>query len=191
MSRLFRNCLALSFILAISLLAITKTHLANQATLKLTVRVYNYARVSETILAQAEKEASRIFREIGVQILWLQCPLSGIEEQLVTGCQSESDSTSLILRIIPRFAAATAGLRNEALGFALPSQEGGMYASIFYHRGRRNSSIRTCLPVPDSGTCHSARNRSSTAWVEFTFLHRHDACSVESRRPTACHPRAF
>jgi hypothetical protein len=105
-----------------------------EQSLRVTVWVYNYAQVSAWTLIRAEREASRIFREVGVKTDWLECPLSAAEGQQFPGCQENSSSTSLILRIIPRFESTRAGFRATHLGFALSSKEGGIYASIFYHR---------------------------------------------------------
>jgi hypothetical protein len=102
--------------------------------LTIAVRVYNLAHVSAPTLAQAEKVATRIFREVGIDTVWLECPPSASDVQRFAGCQPNLGPMYLNLRLIPRFDSVGAGFRRTDLGFASPSKEEGVYASIFYHR---------------------------------------------------------
>ena len=96
----------------------------SKAELKLTVSVYNMAKVHGLPLDRAEKQASRVFREAGIELEWKQCP-----------CNLASEPTDVMLRIIPRlFASNSAGFRSEHLGFAPSGQQGGVLATIFYNR---------------------------------------------------------
>jgi hypothetical protein len=103
-------------------------------TLKITVWVYNLARVPASILTRAEKEARRIFREVGIQIEWRECLLSSAEIVTFSDCQPNLGPTDLHLRIVPQFDPTGTPFRKTDLGFALPCQEGGIHASVFYHR---------------------------------------------------------
>jgi hypothetical protein len=66
---------ASSKFLALGILTITLPGLANESAIKaqVTINVYNDAQLSSQILAQAEKEATRIFRKAGVGSVWINC----------------------------------------------------------------------------------------------------------------------
>jgi hypothetical protein len=88
------------------------------------VQVYNLAQTRSEVLAEAQKETDKIFRAAGVEILWQECPCSGV-----------SASTSLMIRIIPQlFRSARARFHNGHLGFAATGKEGGVLATIFLDR---------------------------------------------------------
>jgi hypothetical protein len=105
---------------------------AASPTLKITMWVYNLAQVPASILNRAEKEARRIFYEIGIQTEWRECPVSSVEN--FSDCQPNLGPAYLNLRIVPQFDSTGTPFRNTDLGFALPTEEGGIHASVFYHR---------------------------------------------------------
>ena len=59
--------------LTLVMIALTPTLGRSQPDSKLTVRVYNYAHLSDATLASAEAEARRIFGAAGVDSVWLDC----------------------------------------------------------------------------------------------------------------------
>ena len=138
MNRLFGKCLALSFILTLSSASFARTPSTGGAepSLKITVRVYNYAEVSRRTLAQAERKATRVFRQVGVETVWLDCSLAGAEVARDPECQQPIGPTDLVLRIIPRSMATRVPFSKAAFGFALRSTDGrpSYIASLFYHR---------------------------------------------------------
>jgi hypothetical protein len=94
------------------------------ATLRIQTRVYNMAKVRPTVLSGALIEASEIFQRIGVEIEWVE----GSSHQRLGSCQ-------LYLRIIPRlFPNTRYALGPSHLGYAATSEEGGVLATIFFHR---------------------------------------------------------
>jgi len=107
-----------------------------EPSLKITVRVYNYAHASRKVLAGAEEEATRILREAGVATVWLDCPTSPAEEENYPACPQVLGSMGVDLRIIPAAMAARLGLPKETLGHALPSTKSGSASAawVFYHR---------------------------------------------------------
>jgi len=103
---------------------------------KITVRVYNYAHVTQKVLAGAEQEATIIFRQARLEMAWLDCPLSMDEFEKYPDCQQPLGRVSLNLRILPRAMAERESSSNDTLGFALPGSAGvpGRIANVFYHR---------------------------------------------------------
>jgi hypothetical protein len=97
---------------------------AQVATLRIQTRVYNMAKVRPAVLSGALIEASEIFRRIGVEIEWVD----GSSRQRLGSFQ-------LYLRIIPRlFPNTRFPFGPSHLGYAATSEEGGMLATIFFHR---------------------------------------------------------
>jgi hypothetical protein len=120
-----------SVVLALSLSTIAVPGLANDVPAKphVTINVYNEAGVSEQVLAQAEKEATRIFHKAGVENVWVECRLWKSDPDRSSGCQPPRGPTLLALRIVPW----SFKLRNSVFGTAFLSAEGeGTYTDVFY-----------------------------------------------------------
>jgi len=119
----FSKILAVSVLLcAVSAPGRAEEPVAQEATLRIKTRVYNMAKVRPAVLSGALIEASEIFRRIGVEIEWVD----GSSRQRL-------GSSELYLRIIPRLN--TLGpFRQSHLGYAATSEEGGVLATIFFHR---------------------------------------------------------
>jgi hypothetical protein len=114
---------------------------ASEPDLTVRVRVYNYAKVSSAILSGAEQEASRIFTAAGVDTMWLDCPMTGIQPQTVSatagqteeinaGCDGLVTGATVALRILPRSTPASRAFHDTMFGFA----DGPALASVFYAR---------------------------------------------------------
>ena len=123
--------LATSTCLALGLLTIAFPGLANERPAKpqVTINVYNDAGVSEQVLAQAEQEATRIFRQAGVENVWVECRGSKPGLTHDSECQPPAGPARLALRIVPW----SSKLRDTIFGNAFLSPEGeGTYSDVFY-----------------------------------------------------------
>ena len=138
MSRTCRNHFALSFLWTVSLTGFAQIASAVGAdpTLKITVCVYDHAHVPSGILAQAKKEASRIYRQAGVEVAWLDQPLSAEQAHGQTNSLEQLGATGFVLKILPRSMAEHLQIRDAALGYAQPCREGeaGCLAHVLYHK---------------------------------------------------------
>jgi hypothetical protein len=78
MRRCFKRCSALGLLVALSLAGVIQTISAAQLEqkAKITICVYDHARLQTEMLVQAEKEADRIFRQAGMETEWLDLPTS-------------------------------------------------------------------------------------------------------------------
>jgi hypothetical protein len=88
--------------------------------LRIVVRVYNFARIPQPELLEAEKESARILKEAGIEAVWLDCPISP-DSRDSPACQPPSSSTDFVLQILPLSKVKRAkdlSLRNDSLGFA-------------------------------------------------------------------------
>lgn len=101
---------------------------------RITIRLSNFARVPGGTLAGAKREVTRIFRDIGIEIAWMECTGASRGDTKKAACFESLRPTSLVIRIHPKFHDAGGTFRDSTLGFALLSAEPGRsaYGSIFY-----------------------------------------------------------
>jgi hypothetical protein len=96
---------------------------------EVTINLYNDARVSESILSQAEQEAARIFQNAGVEIAWIACKPSKTRPTTAAACLSPLGLTHLALRIVPW----SSHLGDSIFGSAFLTKDGdGVYCDVFY-----------------------------------------------------------
>jgi hypothetical protein len=111
---------------------------APSSKLAITVFVYNYARISPTLLAGAQEVATDIFKRGGLETAWICCPAPPAELERYPVCHQEPHTTDFRLRLLT--AATAEGLRaadnGNALGFAdlCPDKARGCMATVFYPR---------------------------------------------------------
>jgi len=101
---------------------------------KITLRVYNYARVPTPILVSTEPVARRILRRAGVETEWLDCRLSRAEPR-TPACERPLNASDLILKLLPRSMAQTIAVNGDTFGIAL-TEDGkpAKDAVIFYQK---------------------------------------------------------
>jgi hypothetical protein len=103
---------------------------------KLTLRVYNYARLDSASLVSSERVADGILENLGIATAWVDCPLSEKTPRAYLACQSQMGTTDLVLRILPRRMAMKLPRHQESLGFAqtCPETEPACELNVFYHQ---------------------------------------------------------
>lgn len=103
---------------------------------RVTIWVYNYARVPGRTLAQAEMEIDRILGEAGVGTEWVECPLSAREIEVHPLCQERMSPTEIALVIAPQFTARAGDHGDTYFGSAQVFTNGqfGHYTYLFYDR---------------------------------------------------------
>ncbi|HKV61313.1 MAG TPA: hypothetical protein VJO16_05330 [Candidatus Acidoferrum sp.] len=110
-----------------------------------TISVHNDADIPLDVLRQAESEASRIFRQSGVEIHWLNCLPPQVFAQHPSGCATASFPRYLQLRIAKR----SLNLNEFTMGIAYLSADGiGCYADLFSDRAREiqaSSHVSTAI----------------------------------------------
>jgi hypothetical protein len=94
---------------------------------RITVLVHDGAGVPEPVLREAKREASRVFREAGIEIHWLDCGSSWPQRP----CQFSPHSDALVLHIVPNGRTMRAAVFGEAF---LGEGGHGRYADVFYDR---------------------------------------------------------
>jgi hypothetical protein len=131
-------CLALTMILTLHgptgrpILAETRSFNPEKPDLKVHVRLYNYASVTPEGLAKMKEQASVIFRQVRVDVVWVE------DAALQQGSGAPAfEEIDLFLRILPQPRATLAS--RSALGEALPCQlrRDGCIASVFLNRAKQ------------------------------------------------------
>ncbi len=96
-----------------------------------TVSVHNDAGIPLAVLLQAESEASRLFRQSGLELRWLNCSPPQLFKQNPSECATADFPRHLQLRV----ARHSLNLNEFAMGIAYLSADGtGCYADLFYDR---------------------------------------------------------
>jgi hypothetical protein len=102
---------------------------------KITIHIYNYAQVARRELAEAERDASRVLEDAGVETEWVPCPVSHEDREVNPACERRLLPLELVLNILPRPIGAK--LQNgDTFGYAQVFTNGqfGHYAYLFYDR---------------------------------------------------------
>jgi hypothetical protein len=102
-----------------------------------TVSVHNDAGTPFDVLLHAESEASRIFRESGIELRWLNCPLlPSVPEKPQSPTELNECSTADFPRHLQlRIARRSLNLNEFTMGISYLSADGtGCYANLFYKR---------------------------------------------------------
>jgi len=130
-----RAILMAIFTLAVKGVAIEQVTGAEAQRLAIRVRVYTYTEVSAADLAVAERVATKIYREAGVDLSWVECPK---QAQPTAFCRSLNSPTEIFVRVVPDFARSPY-LDGLSMGYALatPPPDRGYLASISYVRVKK------------------------------------------------------
>jgi hypothetical protein len=96
---------------------------------RLRVSVFNSAPISAETIERAEGEASRVLRDAGVEIIWLNCPQRKEQEAALGRCVEAQFPFHLHLTIV----RASRGLKVSTVGIAFSGEDGrGCYADLFH-----------------------------------------------------------
>jgi len=152
MKRSFKNSLGLGFILMADLMGFAKTlSLSEDKTgpsLRLNVRVFNYAQVSPETWNLAQEVAAGILHRTGIETHWLKCSLSSEGRLTPADCDQPIAPSNLVLRLVPVSAATRAQFGAGTLGIAAQPEKGTpASASVFYSRVQELGKGGTA-PVP-------------------------------------------
>lgn len=100
------------------------------------VRLYNYAQVPSSMLAWAQSEVTRIFKEARIQIVWLDSARIKPGSEAPPDSFQPLDSRDIALRILTPEMENYFAVRKTALGFAILSAEDGTgsIANVCYDR---------------------------------------------------------
>lgn len=131
-------------LLGVTLLSLISSQAAAQTsfidrtepTAMMTVRVYDYASVSTWISTQAEQAMNRIYRQVGIELLWQDRSFCLAQPQ-AEQCQKPLRPTDLVLRILPKAMAEKQQLSQTTMGWAL----GNFQAYIFHDRVEKQARL--------------------------------------------------
>jgi hypothetical protein len=138
MKRLERIGTVGGLLLMISLPAIGKPRVAEETSFHyvLTGRVFNSAGIAVENLVEAEMEVGRLFKEAGIQVRWLNCSAPPDFIQEPDPCQPPPGSSDamVMIRLAKGPVPAELRMRPNAMGLAVNTKAGGVFAFIFCSR---------------------------------------------------------
>ena len=89
---------------------------------KITLRIYNYARVPTPILVSTEPVLRRILRQAGLETKWLDCRLSATDTRSPV-CARPATPSDLILKLLPSSMAQAIPTSGDTVGIAIPTRD--------------------------------------------------------------------
>ena len=96
---------------------------------EITVLVHNSAGISRPVLTQAAFETTRIFREAGIGIAWVDCSNGAVG--VVAVCRGVPGPQQFVLHIVPSGKTSS----DLVFGLAFLGQDGvGKYSDVFFDR---------------------------------------------------------
>lgn len=94
-----------------------------------TIAVHNSAGVPANTLSQAERTASSIFKEAGVNVDWVNCGLPAVAAQITASCRITEFPKHLQLTIARR----SKNLTDSIFGISYQGEDGnGCYSDVFF-----------------------------------------------------------
>jgi hypothetical protein len=105
-----------------------------QASSGITIHVSDYAKVDGETLKEAEKVAAGIFREVGVEIRWVDIDLTLEGEREKYASDEVSSLSHIQLSIFPREMAQRSDVPANAMGLAPGSGTDRHLIYVFYNR---------------------------------------------------------
>jgi hypothetical protein len=116
-----RDLATLASILASGCLGLPSEPLSTpNPALKLMVRVYQGARADRNILLRAQRYANGVMKRAGVELQWVNCTFSRVDESPRSLCANESNSAWTKITIMPR-SMVTRERSPDVFAFTLPS----------------------------------------------------------------------
>ena len=100
----------------------------------ITIRVYNYAKVAPQTQLKAEKAAAEVFRKAGVEIEWVDSPVTSESRLENATDRRASDASQMRLLILSTALADSMGLPNNVMGLAPGAGPNREQAYVFYGR---------------------------------------------------------
>jgi len=96
-----------------------------------TVRFYDYAGVDRATMQAVAACFSRIFETADLRVEWLNCRVSWSEPASPLGCEGPPLESVFIVRLLPGAAEPSHSGRQNRLGAAIMTAEGGRYIDVF------------------------------------------------------------
>jgi hypothetical protein len=131
--RRLRKWIGLGLVLAMAGIP-AKAKVAPKPPVVVTISVHNDAVVPWETIRGAEEEASRVFREAGIDVEWVNCqavPEETMRVEKSRNCGESIFPEHLQLRIVKR----SVGLSPKVMGISFLSEDGsGCQADVFYER---------------------------------------------------------
>lgn len=147
-----QHCSTLGFLLTVSLATSAQAGQAEPPT-TLTLHVYNRAQVPGRALAQPARDVERIFRQMGVEALWLDSPGPSGKKQVNPPAPRRADSSGLQVRIYivsreaadlvrPKKARIQHELGRRTLALSAPGRVGNGAGIIYLFYDRVQDLLR-------------------------------------------------
>jgi hypothetical protein len=113
--------------------------LSEEGKVQITVHVSNRVHMQAGRLAQSEIVATQLLRQAGVQVAWLDCTVTGANDEPQPACDRPMGQADLILNFVDEIRSLRPKMKKGTLGFAMVPGDGeqGNTAYISVQRARK------------------------------------------------------
>lgn len=118
--------------------------LSEEGKVQITVHVSNRVHMPANRLAQSEIVTTRILRQTGVQIAWLDCTVTGANDEPQPACNRAMGQTDLILNFVDEIRSLSPKMKEETLGFAMVPGDGEQGNTAYISVQRARGMAREC-----------------------------------------------
>jgi hypothetical protein len=158
-----------------------------RANLKIRLRMYNYG-ISHGLLSRSEGEATAILNQAGLEVAWVDCPLTTTELENYPGCQEPMGTADFVVKILTAGESERFSTHQEVLGQALecPRDQIGCSAYVFYrdvqglarHEGAAESQLLGHALAHEIGHLLLGPNSHTAIGVMRAQWHRQDLQTI-------------
>jgi hypothetical protein len=149
---------------------------------EIAVHVYNYARVNQETLAEAEKVAAGIFGKAGVEIRWVEVQCSSGAKPATQNERTSVSRSYIQLDILTHEMFDRLGLPHDVMGAALGAGPNGKYAYVSYSRA--DALFLGELSTQGRGIPHSLASRGQILGHAFAHEMGHILLNTTNHSPS-------
>lgn len=116
---------------------------------RITIHVYNYVRIPQTLVAGAEAEATRVLSEAGVETVCLDCTQDGAPGSPDPACGIVSGNTHFVMNLVNRLEDFHRWVPRTTLGFSIVPA-GGEFGTTSYVSVLRAHALGASGKIPEA-----------------------------------------
>ena len=119
--------------------------MSGEGKVQITVHVSNRVHMPAGRLSQSETVATQILRQPGVLVVWLDCTVTGANDEPQPACDRPLGQTDLILNFVDEIRSLSPKMKEETLGFAMVPGDGEQGNTAYISVQRARDMARECV----------------------------------------------
>jgi hypothetical protein len=119
--------------------------MGDEGNVQITVHVFNRVHMPAGRLDQTEVVTTQILRRAGVQVVWLDCRMTGANDEPLPACDRAMGPTDLTLNFVDEIRSLSSKMKEETLGFAMVPGDGEQGNRAYISIQRARDMARECV----------------------------------------------